>query len=43
MTEKEEKAARRTIMQAQGVTELAAAKEIARQLDVARGIAKAAA
>lgn len=42
MTEKEEKAARRTIMQAQGVTELAAAKQIAHQLDVARGIAKAA-
>ncbi|PVZ81197.1 conjugative transfer ATPase [Serratia sp. S1B] len=40
MTEKEEKAARRAIMQAQGVTELAAAKQIAHQLDVARGIAK---
>jgi hypothetical protein len=43
MTEKEEKAARRVIMQAQGVSELAAAKQIAHQLDVARGIAKAAA
>ena len=43
MTEKEEKAARRAIMQAQGVSELAAAKQIAHQLDVARGIAKAAA
>lgn len=42
MTEKEEKAARRAIMQEQGVPELAAAKQIAHQLDIVRGIAKAA-
>ncbi|HGS6999621.1 TPA: hypothetical protein ACMEWZ_005637, partial [Klebsiella pneumoniae] len=43
MTEKDEKAARRAIMQEQGVSELAAAKQIAHQLDVSRGIAKAVA
>lgn len=41
MTEKDEKAARRAIMQERGVSELAAAKQIAHQLDVSRGIAKA--
>jgi conjugative transfer ATPase len=39
MTEKDEKAARRALMVEHGISELDAAKRIAHQLDIARGIA----
>ena len=39
MTEKDEKAARRALMVEHGISELDAAKQIAYQLDIARGIA----
>lgn len=39
MTEKDEKAARRALMVEHGISELDAAKRIAQQLDIARGIA----
>lgn len=39
MTEKDEKAARRALMVEHGISELDAAKHIAHQLDIARGIA----